>query len=63
MLNKLPTLGRLLKLLQQVPYLASKNLYRVATHFLEMDEQQIEQFCKVLLDAKEKLTQCSDCFC
>lgn len=63
MLNKLPTLGRLLKILQQVPYLASKNLYRVATHFLEMNSQQVEQFCKILLDAKEKLIQCSDCFC
>ncbi len=62
MLEKLPTLAQLLKTLQQVPYLASKNLYRVAAHFLEMNAQQIQQFCAVLIDTKNKLIQCPDCF-
>jgi len=63
MLEKLSALAQLLKILQQVPYLASKNLYRVAAHFLEMNKQQVEQFCAVLLDAKNKLIRCPDCFC
>jgi recombination protein RecR len=62
MLQELPTLAQLLKALQQVPYLASKNLYRVATHFLHMDRAKVEQFCTVLRDMKEKLTQCEVCF-
>jgi recombination protein RecR len=62
MVQELPTLTQLLKTLQQVPYLASKNLYRVATHFLHMDYNKIEQFCKVLHDIKEKLTKCEICF-
>lgn len=53
MLHELPTLSHLLKVLQQVPYLASKNLYRVAAHFLEMEPQQIAQFCSTLEAAKK----------
>ncbi len=52
----------LLKNLQQVPYLASKNLYRVASHFLYMNNAQLEQFCSMLLEAKKNLIQCSMCF-
>jgi len=62
MLEELPTLAHLLKVLQQVPYLASKNLYRVAAHFLEMDAQQIAQFCAILESAKNKLKKCTICF-
>lgn len=62
MSEELPTLAHLLKVLQQVPYLASKNLYRVAAHFLEMDQQQIEQFCATLVAAQERLKKCDTCF-
>jgi recombination protein RecR len=62
MIDKLPSLDNLLKVLQQVPYLASKNLYRVAAHFLEMDNQNVEQFCKVLLAAKYNVCKCPVCF-
>jgi len=61
-LDKLPSLNNFLKTLQQVPYLASKNLYRVAVHFLNMDKQGVEQFCKVLLAAKHNLHKCAICF-
>jgi recombination protein RecR len=63
MIDKLVPLDQLLKLLQRVPYLASRNVYRVASHFLSMDTQQIEHFCAMLLSAKNCLTQCSVCFC
>ena len=62
MLEKLPTLAHLLKVLQQVPYLASKNLYRVTSHFLEMSPQHMEQFCAALDAAKSKLVKCASCF-
>jgi len=62
MLQDLPTLSHLLKVLQQVPYLASKNLYRVTGHFLTMNEAQMEQFCGALLAAKKKLAKCVTCF-
>jgi len=62
MQNKLPSLDNLLKVLQQVPYLASKNLYRVASYFLNMKSERIEQFCKVLQDAQSNLQKCPTCF-
>lgn len=61
MIDRLPSLQHLLKVLQKVPYLASKNLYRVATHFLEMSPDQIEQFCKTLQQAHSQLEKCPVC--
>lgn len=61
-MEDLPTLAHLFKVLQQVPYLASKNLYRVATHFLEMQPQHIAQFCAALKEIKERLKKCEKCF-
>jgi recombination protein RecR len=63
MIDKLAPLDQLLKILQRVPYLASRNLYRVASHFLSMDPQQIQHFCDVLLSARNALTRCAVCFC
>ncbi len=57
----LPTLISLIKQLQRVPYLASKNLYRVANHFLTMPPEQLEQFCRSLRDAHDRLVKCSQC--
>jgi len=62
MLDKLPTLAHLIKQLQQVPYVASKHIYRIAHHFLEMDNERLEQFCSVLKAAHEKLAKCTTCF-
>lgn len=63
MIQKIPPLDQLLALLQQVPYLASKNLYRVASHFLDMDEKSIKQFCHILTETKKRLKLCAICFC
>lgn len=62
MLRELPTIAKLLKGLQQVPYLASRNLYRVAEYFLEQDVRKVEQFCALLLEAKQNLRKCEECF-
>lgn len=62
MLDDLPSLSQLIKSLQQVPYLASKNIYRVATYFLELDDQKLEHFCKILLMAKNNIDRCEKCF-
>lgn len=61
MIENLPSLQALLKQLQQVPYLASKNMYRVATHFLTMDHAKVEQFCKAVTEAKNNITPCEQC--
>ncbi|HBY05588.1 TPA: recombination protein RecR [Candidatus Dependentiae bacterium] len=61
MMDGLPTLQGLLKQLQRVPYLASKNLYRVANHFLSMTPEQLEQFCRQVREAHERLIKCPRC--
>lgn len=62
MIDQLPSLKHLLRNLQQVPYLASKNLYRVANHFLSLDDQKLEQFCAAILAAKKNIIRCQQCF-
>jgi recombination protein RecR len=60
-MNEVPSLQQLLKQLQQVPYLASKNIYRVAAHFLTMDQAKLNQFCAALREAKERVIPCATC--
>ena len=60
--EQVPSLQQLLKHLQQIPYLASKNMYRVAAHFLAMDPVKAEQFCRAIMEAKKNITQCIVCF-
>lgn len=61
MIEKVPALAQLCKALQRVPYLASKNLYRVATYFLTEQPERIEQLCKTILQAKQVIVPCSYC--
>ena len=60
--EKLPTVKRLMRQLQHVPFLASKNLYRVMSHFLKMDKGQLDQFCRVLQDIKDNVVFCKHCY-
>lgn len=62
MISQLPALQKLIRQLQRVPYLASKNVYRVASHFLTNDDKQIEAFCQAILEAKKKIKPCQVCF-
>lgn len=61
MMEQLPNLTQLLKQLQRVPYVASKNIYRVAHHFLSMKPEQMELFCKVLQEAHAAIAKCDIC--
>ena len=61
MVDKIPVLSQLCKVLQQVPFLASKNLYRVVTYFLVSDQIKIERFCLALLEAKRSIVTCPLC--
>ena len=62
MLDKVPTLKLLLQHLQQVPFLASRNVYKVASYFLDMEPHKVAQFSKVLQQAKENVIRCTICF-
>lgn len=62
MIGQDPTILALLKQLQKIPYLASKNLYVVAQYFLDLNLDQADAFCKALIQAKENLDQCNLCW-
>jgi len=62
MIEHSPHFKQLLKSLQQVPYLASKNIYRVVNFFLSLDQEKTEQFCKAILQAKKNIVHCKQCF-
>lgn len=62
-MEQVPSLARLLKVLQQVPYGASKNIYRIASYFLEMDQEKLDQFCRTLAEAKRNVITCERCCC
>ena len=62
MIDQSPTLLALLRQLQRVPYLASKNLYVVAQYFLDLDAQGVEQFCAALTTLKQQVDKCTQCF-
>lgn len=62
MIENIPSLSNLIRTLQKVPYLASKNLYQVTDYFLQLDPEQLEHFCKTLLQAKNGVMRCNVCF-
>jgi recombination protein RecR len=62
MIDQNPSLMLLLKQLQRVPYLASKNLYLVAHYFLDMSEQDAEYFCKTIMSVKHNIEKCAICW-
>lgn len=59
---QLPALQKLMRQLQRVPYLASKNVYRVIAHFLNSDLKSVEQLCQAILEAKQSVKPCLRCF-
>lgn len=62
MIEQNPSLLALLRQLQRVPYLASKNLYVVAQYFLDLDMQAADQFCKTIMSVKANLEKCAECW-
>jgi recombination protein RecR len=62
MVEKSPTLVRLMQQLQRIPYLASKNIYRVTGYILALDSDKAQQLCAAILDAKKNIVPCKRCF-
>jgi len=62
MFKQLPSLHKLVHKLQRVPYLASKNIYKVATYFFSCKQEELQQLCQAILDAKKNVKSCCSCF-
>jgi recombination protein RecR len=62
MKDQLPHLNEFIRLLQQVPYLASRNVYRVAQYFLEMPVERREKFVAALEATCRETVKCNSCY-
>jgi recombination protein RecR len=62
MYKHLPTFQKLVRQLQKVPYLASKNVYKVALYFLQSNKQAIEHLFKTITQARSILSFCKACY-
>jgi recombination protein RecR len=62
MIGHLPTFQKLIRQLQRVPYLASKNVYKVAHYLLKQDDNAIAQLCNTIIEAKQNIRHCERCF-
>lgn len=61
MIDQIPSIKALVRQLQHIPYLASKNIYRVVNYFLLISPEKAEQFCKTVLDSKSNIAACDRC--
>jgi recombination protein RecR len=62
MFKELPELQKLIRQLQRVPYLASKNIYRVALYFLNSKQEELDVLCSSIMQAKKEIGYCPICF-
>ncbi|MCK4499026.1 recombination protein RecR [Candidatus Babeliales bacterium] len=62
MLENLPALRRLVSNLQKLPYLASRNVYRIAVHLLSCNQKDIESLLGALEHARSEIKRCKECF-
>lgn len=61
MFHKLTSLQKLVNQLRHIPFLATKNLYRVAHYFLQASPEQIAAFCDAIKEARESIRRCAEC--
>jgi len=62
MIKNLPSLEQLMRLLQHIPHLPSKNIFKIADFFLSMTPEQIDQFCTSIKNAHARISLCKRCF-
>lgn len=61
MLAQLPSLQKLIRHLQRVPYLASKNVFKVAGYLLASDPKIVDQLCGAIMEARAAIRRCEQC--
>ena len=55
-------LARLIEQLQRLPGVGPKTAQRLALYILQRPDTEIQALAQALMDAKEKVGQCSVCF-
>lgn len=57
-----PPLARLIEHFQKLPGIGPKSAQRMAFHVLKMNMQDVGEFAFALVDCKEKVRNCSQCY-
>lgn len=57
-----PPLARLIEEFQKLPGVGPKSAQRMAFHILGMTHESVQSFADSMIDAKEKVKNCSNCF-
>ncbi|MCW5822004.1 MAG: recombination mediator RecR [Cyanobacteria bacterium TGS_CYA1] len=57
-----PPLARLIEHFQKLPGIGPKSAQRMAFHVLKMSTQDVGEFAFALVDCKEKVRNCSQCY-
>ncbi len=57
-----PPLARLIEHFQKLPGIGPKSAQRMAFHVLKMSMQDVGEFAVALVDCKEKVRNCSQCY-
>lgn len=55
-------IARLIAELSNLPGIGSKSAQRLAFHIINMPKDQVEKLSKAMIDAKENIKYCSECF-
>lgn len=55
-------IARLISELSNLPGIGSKSAQRLAFHIINMPQEQVEKLSKAMIDAKENIRYCSECF-
>lgn len=61
-MRQIAPLANLIEHFRRLPGIGPKSATRLAYHILTLDVEQAELFAKAIMDAKEKIGYCSECF-
>ncbi len=61
-MNYTKPLARLVEEFQKLPGIGPKSAQRMAFHILKMTQNEVQKFSDAILDAKEKIKYCRQCF-
>jgi recombination protein RecR len=62
-IHKIPPLHEFIKLIQSIPFVPSRNTYRLAEFFLKYDFDELQSFCNTIIDVRTMLETCTTCCC
>lgn len=60
-MTTLPAMRELVERLRRLPYLSTKNVYKVACHILALPEQDVADLVATIKSARKMINKCQEC--